>query len=131
MLIYRPYHLCGAETAMSVLCAGILGVPTGMQDIRPRVDIVAQARRDFHAGEVLGVAQGTLAFGFSKDFRTVMVPAGRADPDRPIPYFMLYGRTLAQDIPAGTWITRRMVVPPEDSALWELRDLQDDTFFPA
>jgi len=23
MLLYRPYHLCGAETAMSILCAGL------------------------------------------------------------------------------------------------------------
>jgi predicted homoserine dehydrogenase-like protein len=129
MLIYRPYHLCGAETAMSVLCAGLLGVPTGCQEILPRVDIIAQAKRDFRAGEVIGVAQGTLAFGFSKDFRTVMVPGRPATDDSAIPYFMLYGNVLAVDIPAGTWITRGMVRRPADSALWALREEQDRLFF--
>jgi len=129
MLIYRPYHLCGAETAMSVLCAGLLQVPTGSDRIHPHVDILSQAMRDFKAGEVIGVAEGTLAFGFSKDFRTVMAPAGPASGDRPIPFFMLYGNTLAVDIPKGAWITRNMIVPPEDSALWALRDQQDAFFF--
>jgi len=35
MLIYRPYHLCGAETALSVLCAGLLRAPTGAAEILP------------------------------------------------------------------------------------------------
>ena len=129
MLIYRPYHLCGAETAMSVLCAGLLRVPTGSDRIEPHVDIISQAMRDFKAGEVIGVRDGTLAFGFSKDFRTVMAPAAPALPDSPIPYFMLYGNTVAVDIPKGAWITRSMIVPPADSALWALRDQQDALFF--
>jgi predicted homoserine dehydrogenase-like protein len=59
MLLYRPYHLCGAETAMSILCARLLQVPTESAEVLPRGDIVATAARDFLAGEVLG-SPGTL-----------------------------------------------------------------------
>jgi predicted homoserine dehydrogenase-like protein len=131
MVIYRPYHLCGAETAMSILCAALLRVPTGSDDIQPRVDIHAQARRRFEKGEVFGGDCGTLAFGFDTSFRTVMAPGAKAGLDDPIPYFMIYGLRAAQEIPEGAWITRRMVEAPARSALWRLRDEQDDLFFPA
>jgi predicted homoserine dehydrogenase-like protein len=53
MMLYRPYHLCGAETAMSILCAGLLQVPTGSAEVLPHVDIVATTARDLRAGEEL------------------------------------------------------------------------------
>ncbi len=54
MLFYRPYHLCGAETAMSILCAGLLGVPTGSATILPRADMAARVTSDLGARTVLG-----------------------------------------------------------------------------
>jgi predicted homoserine dehydrogenase-like protein len=129
MLMFRPYHLCGAETAMSILCAGLLRVPTGSAEIKPRVDIVAWAQRDFKAGEIIGVHEGTLAFGFSRDFRTVMAPMRPVGEGEPLPYFMLYGNRLAKDIPAGSLITCDMVERPQNSVLWMLREQQDALFF--
>jgi predicted homoserine dehydrogenase-like protein len=38
MLIYRAHHLCGAETAISMLCAGLLQVPTGASTVLPVAD---------------------------------------------------------------------------------------------
>jgi hypothetical protein len=35
---------------------------------------------------------------------------------------------LAQDVPAGTILTRAMIVEPSDSALWALREEQDHRF---
>jgi predicted homoserine dehydrogenase-like protein len=129
MLMFRPYHLCGAETAMSILCAGLLRVPTGSAEIKPRVDIIAWAQRDFKAGEIIGVHEGTLAFGFSRDFRTVMAPMQPVGEGKPLPYFMLYGNRLAKDIPAGSLITCDMVERPLNSVLWMLREQQDALFF--
>ncbi|MFN2184928.1 MAG: flagellar biosynthesis protein FlgA, partial [Anaerolineae bacterium] len=44
-LIYRPHHLCGVETGISILCAQLLGLPTAATDYRPRYDIVARTTR--------------------------------------------------------------------------------------
>jgi len=129
MLIYRPYHLCGAETAMSILCAGLLQVPTGVGDLYPHVDLHTEARRDFKAGEIIGAGMNTLAFGFCTDFRTVMKPAQPLGCDSPVPYFMLLGNRLTMDVPAGTIITGKMVSRPDQSTLWMLRDKQDAYFF--
>jgi predicted homoserine dehydrogenase-like protein len=125
MLLYRPYHLCGAETALSILCAGLLQVPTGSTDVLPRVDIVATTARDFLAGEVLG-SPGTL--GWNRDLRASLLPAFALSDDGPVPFFMLEGNRLAKDVPAGTTLTLDMIVPPADSALWSLRRQQDAHF---
>lgn len=125
MMLYRPYHLCGAETAMSILCAGLLHVPTGSSEVLPRVDIVATTARDFRAGETLG-SPGTL--GWNRDLRASLVPAFPLSDDGPVPFFMLEGNRLTKDVPAGTTVTLGMIAPPAGSALWSLRRQQDAQF---
>ncbi|MGI5916636.1 MAG: hypothetical protein ACOX9A_09340 [Anaerolineae bacterium] len=127
LLLYRPYHLCGAETAMSILCAGLLRVPTGSGEILPRVDIIATAARDFKAGEILGSRPGTL--GWNRDLRASLVPGYALEDSRPLPFFMLEGNRLAVDVPAGTTITQEMVVSPGEMPLWSLRARQDAHFY--
>ena len=124
MLIYRPYHLCGAETAMSILCAGLLEVPTGNSEILPRVDMTVEVKRNLKSGEVLRT--GTL--GHNPDFRASLLPAISVVDNNPLPFYMLEGNQLSRDIPANTMITRDMVVPPQDSILWRLRKQQDEHF---
>jgi predicted homoserine dehydrogenase-like protein len=125
MLLYRPYHLCGAETAISILCAGLLQIPTGGAEVLPRVDIVATASRDFRAGEILGSA-GSL--GRDQDLRASLLPAFSLEDGGPVPFYMLEGNRLTKDIAAGTLITLDMIAPPADSALWSLRRQQDAHF---
>ncbi|MBN1583511.1 MAG: hypothetical protein JXA89_22570 [Anaerolineae bacterium] len=125
MMLYRPYHLCGAETAMSILCAGLLHVPTGSAEVLPRVDIVATTARDFQAGEILG-SSGTL--GWNRDLRASLVPAFPLSDTDPVPFFMLEENRLIKDVPAGTTITMNMIAPPTRSALWSLRRQQDTHF---
>lgn len=125
MLVYRPYHLCGAETAMSILCAGLLHTPTGAAEMRPHVDIVATTGRDFGAGETIS-RLGCL--GYDQDLPASLAPARPLGPENPTPYFMLEGRRLLTDVPAGTVITGAMVEEPRDSELWTLRREQDALF---
>jgi predicted homoserine dehydrogenase-like protein len=125
MMLYRPYHLCGAETAMSILCAGLLQVPTGSAEVLPRVDIVATTARDFRAGEKLGDS-GTL--GWNRDLRASLVPAFSLSDAGPVPFFMLEENRLTRDVPAGATIALDMIAPPADSALWSLRRQQDAHF---
>jgi predicted homoserine dehydrogenase-like protein len=135
MLMYRPHHLCGAETAMSILCAGLLGVPTGSATVLPLVDMIAIADRDWEAGEWLGGAQATegpINLGYHPGLGTVMVPGFPVvhgdGGHTPVPFFMLEGCRLVKDVPCGTTITADMVEQPAGSVLWQLREEQDAQF---
>jgi predicted homoserine dehydrogenase-like protein len=128
MLLYRPHHLCGAETAMSILCAGLLQVPTGASDVLPWVDMVATTARDMKAGETLG-SPGTL--GLNRDFRASLVPAFPVSAERPVPFFMLEGRKLKKGVSAGALLTMDHVEMPADSTLFSLRREQDRHFLEA
>ncbi|MBM3214002.1 hypothetical protein FJZ36_03695 [Candidatus Poribacteria bacterium] len=124
-LIYRPHHLCGAETAMSILVAGLLRAPTGSHRIVPSVDVAATVTRGFRVGEMVCAAGKSC---WSRDLRASLVPAATPEPDAPLPYYLLEGNRLTVDVPQGTLITRRMVEPPPDSILWTLRQKQDELF---
>src|SRR5207253_6346283 len=50
--LYRPSHLIGLELSISVLRVGLRGEPTGSA-IGFRADVVATAKRDLAAGELL------------------------------------------------------------------------------
>jgi predicted homoserine dehydrogenase-like protein len=126
-VLYRPYHLCGAETSMSILCAGLLGVPTGGQEVLPHVDIIVEARRNFKAGETFGPTGTT---GWNRDFKCSLAPGFPVGPGKPLPFFMLEGNRLAQDVPTGTVFTWDQLEKPTNSALWSLRNQQDNIFFP-
>jgi predicted homoserine dehydrogenase-like protein len=127
MLIYRPYHLCGAETAMSILCAGLLKVPTGSSVLVPRVDMVAKSARNFKTGEILGEEPGSL--GLNLELRALLIPSVPITGNHPVPFFMLEGKRLSRDISSDTIVTHDMIIPPQDSFLWSLRKQQDEYFF--
>ena len=60
--LYRPFHLIGLELNVSVLSAALRGEPTGAPD-GFRADVVATAKRDLRAGEVLDGEGGALVWG--------------------------------------------------------------------
>jgi predicted homoserine dehydrogenase-like protein len=120
MVIYRPYHLCGVETPTSILCAALLGVPTGATEMLPRFDVLVRAGGDLKAGEIL--------YQNNRLLETVIHPARPVTAGSPLPYFMADGNALAVDVPAGTTVTAEMVHAPPDSALWSLRAEQDTHF---
>ncbi len=119
-LIYRPYHLCGVETPISILAAGLLQLPTGARDYAPRFDVVFRARATLRAGETLSEADTRLA--------TLVRPSNAVTNGAPLPRHMADGHTLRTDVPAGSLIRAEMVVAPRDSALWSLRARQDREF---
>lgn len=117
-LIYRPQHLCGVETPTSILCAALLGLPTGATEYLPRFDVVARATEDRKAGEALDY----------EDVEISIRPAGAVDGGAPLSLYMALWNELAGDVPAGKAISKADVVPPKDSLLWRLRREQDDLF---
>jgi len=122
-LIYRPYHMCGVETPISILCAGLLNVPTGTNGFVPRFDLVAQAERDLKAGETIGDTND------SETLKSLMHPARPVGNGVALPMQMIEGNTLSVDVAKGNIITVDMVAEPDASVLWSLRRQQDAQFF--
>ena len=122
-LLARPFHLMGAEAIMSVLCAGLLRVPTGAGTAFPRVDMVARTTEDITAGTVLEVSHDHTV-GIAPE----LAPASPIANGQGLPYYMANGRALLRDIPANSIITAEMIDAPDNSRLWGLRQEQDRTF---
>ena len=120
-LIYRPYHLCGVETPISILSAALLNVPTGATTIQPHVDLVAKSNCDLKTDTILDG-------GYSSDINAAILPASPTIGDNPLPFYLLTGVRLSRDVAAETLITQEMVIPPSDSLLWSLRQQQDAHF---
>jgi predicted homoserine dehydrogenase-like protein len=121
LALIRPYHLLGAETPISVLCAGLLNIPTGGTDYKPRVDLVGQTVTELRAGSNVEIhhVRG------SKILEALIVPSSPISDDTPIPFYLAAGKKLKVDVPAGTILTYGMVERPSDSILWDLREQQD------
>ena len=120
-VIYRPYHLCGVETPISILSAALLNVPTGATTVQPHVDLVAKSNRELEAGTVLGGDH-------SPDIDAAILPASSIAKENPLPLHLLDGVRLSRNVAAETLITLEMVDPPSDSLLWSLRRQQDAHF---
>jgi predicted homoserine dehydrogenase-like protein len=60
--LYKPYHLIGLELGISVASAGLRGEPTGCPT-GFRGDVVATAKRNLQAGEMLDGEGGYTVYG--------------------------------------------------------------------
>jgi len=60
--LYKPYHLIGLELGISVASVGLRGEPTGCP-IGFSADVVATAKRDLAAGEMLDGEGGSTVYG--------------------------------------------------------------------
>ncbi|TVR64878.1 MAG: flagellar biosynthesis protein FlgA [Spirochaetaceae bacterium] len=123
-MIYRPLHLLGAETAISILCAALLGIPTGATDVTPRVDLVGRARRAIAPGTMLGpetIHTGEL-------LEPLLVPAKPIAGSNPAPLYLAQSCEIIRPLAAGTVVTIADIGEPSASRLWELRREQDRAF---
>ncbi len=108
--LWRPYHLIGLETTVSVLTAGLLGEPTGAPNAL-RADTVAIAKRDLEAGEALDGEGGFTVYG-------ALVPSSRSLRDRLLPIGLARGAVLRRAVGGGDPVGRDDVEPlPESAAL--------------
>ena len=124
-MIFRPYHLLGAETATSVLTANHLKLPTGGSDPNPRVDVGARAIRTLQQGQRLTLEHDHSIAGVLPE----MLPAKKMAPDSPIPYYMAAGNSLKHTVEKGRLLTYGMIEhAPLSSCLWKLRREQEELF---
>lgn len=120
-VIYRPYHLCGVETPVTLLTAGLLGLHTASDSYLPRYQLVKIAARPIFPGEVFGGDHCTALAGAIKPYAPVK-PGNYAEGH------LLTGNKAKTYIPKGAVITYDMVEEPEHSVLWRLRREQDAFF---
>jgi predicted homoserine dehydrogenase-like protein len=111
--LWRPYHLIGLETTVSVLAAGLLGEPTGSPTAL-RADAVAVAKRDLGAGETLDGEGGFTVYG-------TLLPASRSLAEQLLPVGLARGAVLRRAVPAGRPVGRDDVRPPAPSEALALR----------
>ena len=126
-LIYRPYHLCGVETSISILCAVLLGISTAPVNYVPRFDVVLRALANFKAGDCDEWSRYP-GVSHSRKFKALMHPVQSISSGEPLPMQMIAGNVLAKDVKVGEIITTDMVIEPRNSVLWSLRAQQEEHF---
>jgi predicted homoserine dehydrogenase-like protein len=119
-VFYRPHHLVGLETPLTIAQAAITGRSATAPLPVPVVDVIAIARRDLQAGETLDGMTGTAVRG-------EIVAARRPGPDSPLPFLLASGVTLARDVLSGSAVTYSDLIARGDTFAWTLRRLQDAT----
>jgi predicted homoserine dehydrogenase-like protein len=120
---YTPYHLCHFEVPNTVARAVLFGDAT-IAPQRPCVDVVAVAKRDLRAGEVLDGVGGYLCYGVCENTemarREHLLPMGLAE-----------GCRLRHDMARDEVLTYGDVDIPEGRLVDALRREQDACFAPA
>ena len=91
--MYKPYHLIGLELGISVASVGLRGEPTGAPD-GWRGDVVATAKRDLKAGEVLDGEGGFTVYG-------KLMPATDSLAAGGLPLGLAHGVKLKRAVAAG------------------------------
>jgi predicted homoserine dehydrogenase-like protein len=92
--MYKPYHLIGLELNISVLSAALRNEPTGQaRDFRG--DVVAVAKRNLRAGEMLDGEGGYTVWG-------KLMPAAASLAAGALPIGLAHGVKLKADIAHGT-----------------------------
>ncbi|MFK7966435.1 MAG: NAD(P)H-dependent oxidoreductase [Burkholderiaceae bacterium] len=95
--MYKPYHLIGLELGISVASVGLRHEPTG-QPLSWRADVVATAKRDLTAGEVLDGEGGYRVYG-------QLMPAERSLLKGGLPLGLAHNVKLTRAVAAGQSIT--------------------------
>ena len=91
--MYKPYHLIGLELGISVASVALRGEPTGAtRDFRG--DVVATAKRDLKAGEMLDGEGGFMVYG-------KLVPARRSLDGGFLPIGLAHKLALKNAVAAG------------------------------
>jgi predicted homoserine dehydrogenase-like protein len=100
--MYKPYHLIGLETSISVLSVALRGEPTG--SCRSwRGDAVAVAKRPLKAGEMLDGEGGYTVYAR-------LIPAARSLALGALPIGLAHRVKLVRDVAAGEFVTASDVV---------------------
>jgi predicted homoserine dehydrogenase-like protein len=125
VLLHNPVHLLGAEAAISMLSTVQLGCSTGGAEVRPLVDLVAIAQRDFEPGEWLTMGARHAVPGLDH----ALLPARPLGEDAPLPYYLAVGGRVRRPVRRGAQLLGGDVDVDGSKVLLQLRMAQDAHFF--
>jgi predicted homoserine dehydrogenase-like protein len=114
--MYKPYHLIGLELGVSVLSAALRGEPTG-QPRGWRGDVVAVAKRDLSAGEMLDGEGGYTVWG-------KLVPVERSLAEGALPIGLAHHVRLTREIVADETVRWTDVAMPDSGAAAVRREME-------
>ena len=120
--LYRPFHLIGLELNVSVLSAALRGEPTGAPD-GFRADVVATAKRDLRAGEMLDGEGGSLVWG-------KLMPAEASLAIGGLPIGLASRLPLIGDVAEGQPVTWGHVRADTTDRAYQFRREMEATFSP-
>jgi predicted homoserine dehydrogenase-like protein len=120
---YTPYHLCHFEVPLSVARVVLAGDPVLQPIDGPRVEVVATAKRDLAAGEVVDGLGGYMTYGQCETYAISraedLLPMGLAE-----------GCRLKRALPKDAVLTYADVEIPQGRLVDRLRAEQDALFPP-
>ncbi len=111
--IYRPIHMIGLELGISVASAALRNEPTGCPD-GFKADVIATAKRDMEAGDVLDGEGGACVWG-------KLMPASRSIAGDYLPIGLAQNIELARPVAAGTSLTMADVILDPGDQIMALR----------
>lgn len=112
--LYRPYHYVGLELNTSIAHAALNGVATG-SPTGFHADVVATAKRDLRAGDILDGEGGYTVWG-------KLAPAQTSMTHRALPVALAHQVPLLRDVPKGAMLTTDDVdLSGVDPVILELR----------
>jgi predicted homoserine dehydrogenase-like protein len=120
---YTPMHICHFDFPISIARIALGKDPVISPDFGPMVDVIALAKRDLKAGEMIDGLGGFHTYGECETYdRTVM--------DRLLPIGLAEGCTLIRDVPKDAALTYADVRIPEGRLCDTLRTEQESHFPP-
>lgn len=120
---YTPYHLCHFEVPFSIARAVDFGDTVLAPAAGIRVEVVATAKTDLRAGQVLDGFGGFATYGLAEN-----APVAAAEGLLPIG--LAQGCRLVRDVPKDSVLTFADVAVPEGRLIDTLRAEQDALFRP-
>lgn len=118
---YTPYHLCHFEVPLSVARVVLFGDAVLQPLGGPLVEVIATAKRDLRAGEVLDGLGGFMTYGECER-------AGVTRAERLLPIGVAEGCKLVRDVPKDAALTYDDVELPEGRLVDRLRAEQEERF---
>lgn len=119
---YTPYHLCHFEVPNTVARAVLFHDATISPLGSPRVDVVANAKRDLKAGEKLDGMGYFMTYGVAENSDTTY-------SEKLLPIGLAEGCTLVRDVQKDSTLTYDDVEIPEGRLIDRLRAEQNQLFF--
>jgi predicted homoserine dehydrogenase-like protein len=120
---YTPYHLCHLEAPLTIGRAVLFGDCAAAPIGKPLVEVVAAAKRDLHAGEMLDGIGGFMTYGLCENVEV-------ARPERLLPMGIAEGCRMTRDVGKDSVLSYHDVQIPEGRLSDKLREEQESWFAP-